>query len=161
MGLRPYGGGGPGGVVVGGAGLLSATVVLDQAAIRNLHNARVVAVAAVAGMSIIANHFMFDRSAGVAATDQRNSLPRFALAIASAAGGQLPTYGVESLIGSGAGVYYETVSGVISLAAYRFRVGVGNHALVVGQPLIACMNGGVVTGGPTGSLAITTYYNLI
>ena len=141
------------------AGLLSADVTLDQAAIRDLHNVRVVVVPAVAGKSIVVNHFVFERTAGVAATDQGNSLPRLALALAPEAGGQLASQGDDGVFARG--VYYETVSGIITAAAYRYRIGVGNHILVADSPLVCAMNAGAVAGNPTGSLRVVAYYGLV
>ena len=153
------GGLGDGGGPDGGTGLLAAAVTLDQAALRDLHNTRAVAVPAVAGKSILVNHFVFERAGGVAATDLGNSLPRLAIAIAAAAGGQMPSRGVDGVFARA--IYSETVSGVITAGAYRFRIGVGNHILLPGVPLVIAMNAGAVAGAPTGSLRVIVYYTLV
>ena len=136
-----------------------ASVTLTQAQIRDLHNTRVLLVPAAAGSAIVVDHFIFERSAGVAATDQGNSLPRFGVVLAPQAGGQIPSQGAGGYFERV--VYGETVSGVITAAAYTYRIGVGTHILVDGVPLVAAMNAGAVTGNPTGTLKITAYYEYV
>lgn len=150
------GGGGPG----AGAGYRTTDVTLTQAQIRDLHNTRVLLVPAVAGHSIMVHHFIFERAAGVAATAPRNDgTPRIAVVLSDAAGGQIASQGAEGVFARA--VYRELVSGVITGVAYRFRIGVGNHALVADTPLVLAMNAGVVTGNPTGSFRVITYYEAL
>ena len=136
-----------------------ASVTLTQAQIRDLHNTRVLLVPAAVGQAIVVDHFIFERSAGVAATDQRNGLPRFGIVLAPQAGGQLGSQGAGGYFVRV--VYGETVSGAINAAAYRYRIGAGNHFLADCVPLVVAMNAIPVTGNPTGTLKITVYYEYV
>ena len=143
----------------GGSVLLQTTVTLSQAQIRDLHNTRVVLVPAEAGKYILVDHFIFAREAGAAATDQRNSLPRLGILLVAAAGGQVPSQGAGGYFERV--VYGEIISGIITAAAYRYRIGVGNHFLVANTPLVVAMNAGPVTGDPTGTFTVRTYYETV
>ncbi len=116
-------------------------------------------VPAEAGKYIVVDHFIFAREAGVAATDQGNSLPRLGILLVAEAGGQVPSQGDGGYLERV--VYGETISGVISAAAYRYRIGVGNHFLVANTPLVVAMNAGAVTGNPTGTFTVRTYYETV
>ena len=139
--------------------LRKSSVTLDEDMIRDLHNTRVLVVPVAPAKALLVDHFVFERSAGVAATDQRNSLPRLGIVLAPETGGQIPS--------QGAGGYFErvvfgdTISNLITAAAYRYRIGVGNHALVADVPLVIAMNAGPVTGDPTGDFTVTAFYEYL